>query len=98
MRREVNVWNRFAGIYDSFIKKDYKSYSTIIGLIKNSLNPESKILEVATGTGIISLELSKRINHIEATDFSPRMISIAKKKASRSNNTNINFSVQDALN
>lgn len=97
-RREENVWNRFSLIYDMFVKKDEKAYKEIIEQTALILKPEDKVLEIATGTGIIALGLCEYIEYIEATDFSPDMIALADKKASQMGISNIHFSVQDAYN
>lgn len=95
-RNEKSIWNRFAFIYDFVIKKDRDAYFKIVHQISQLLNSEDKVLEIATGTGIIALELSGSVNNMEAVDFSPDMISKAKIKAKKLGIHNINFSVQDA--
>ena len=51
-RNETAIWNRFSGIYDTFMKKDMPAYREMIERIKMRLEPESHVLEIATGTGI----------------------------------------------
>jgi ubiquinone/menaquinone biosynthesis C-methylase UbiE len=95
-RRENAVWNRFAFIYDRFIKTDLDVYKKITGQIARRLNPEERVLEIATGTGILSLGLSGHLRQIDAVDFSPEMIRRAKAKARESGITNVRFAVEDA--
>ncbi|WDV46349.1 class I SAM-dependent methyltransferase [Clostridiaceae bacterium M8S5] len=95
VRDEQKIWSKFAKIYDRFMKKDKFAYEEIITLIKKTTIPTDEILEIGTATGIISFGLSNYVNKIIATDFSPKMISIAKKKAHINNIHNINFEVQD---
>lgn len=54
------------------------------------LNPE-KILDVATGTGDVAIEMTKRLNPIEiiGLDISKEMLEIGKKKIKKRNLTNI---------
>lgn len=87
-------WNKFSGLYDTFMKKDEKMYEELVRLIKKELHQEMNMLELATGTGIIGLKLAPYIRLLEATDFSPEMIEIAKEKGKHL--TNVHFSVQDA--
>ncbi len=86
-------WNRFSRLYDTFMKKDKNTYSEMYHLILTRLTRSMDVLELATGTGLISLAIADKAHYIEATDFSPQMIAAAKKK--RVPET-VNFSVQDA--
>lgn len=97
MRDKINrgFWNRTAGIYDLVIKKSSDAYEQMYALIRKKLAPGMNVLELATGTGIISLEIAGCGIRIEAADFSPGMIAEAKKKKVPEN---VNFSVQDACN
>ena len=94
-RTNRSFWNRVSGLYDSVIKKDQKAYGEMIHLIRERVTQNMDVLELATGTGLISLAIADQVHRIEATDFSPNMIAEAKKKNTPSN---VNFSVQDACN
>ncbi len=95
-RRESAVWSRFAGIYDRFMKKDMDAYRIMIDRMTGMLGPDEKVLEVATGTGLIALGLSEHLKQIDAVDFSSGMIDAAKKKAREKGASNICFGAQDA--
>ncbi len=95
-RNELKVWDRFAFMYDFIIKKDKNAYKEIVNQIDQLIKAENKVLEIATGTGIIAIGLSGSVKTMEAVDFSSEMIDIAKKKAQNLGVSNINFSVQDA--
>ncbi|PYG87964.1 methyltransferase family protein [Ruminiclostridium sufflavum DSM 19573] len=86
-------WNHFSRLYDIFMKKDKTAYSEMYDLIGSKLTKGMKVLELATGTGLISLAVADKVHYIEATDFSPQMIAAAKKKKVPEN---VNFTVQDA--
>ena len=96
-RNEKTVWNRFSGIYDIWMRSDKKAYKEMCQRITQLLPPDSTILEIATGTGIIALQLAHYFKQIEAIDFSPKMIANATKKALKQQISNVHFSVQDAL-
>ena len=95
-RKEDAVWSRFAGVYDRFMKKDMDAYRIMIDKIIRTLSPNKKVLEVATGTGFIALGISNHLKQIDAVDFSPEMIGVAKTKAQKKGISNIRFGVQDA--
>ncbi len=88
-----SFWNRFSGLYDLFMRKDKNTYNQMYSLIRERVNPDMHVLELATGTGLISIAIADRVNQVEATDFSPQMITEAKKKQVPGN---VNFSVKDA--
>lgn len=88
-------WSRISWIYDLFMKKGKHAYGKMISLIRERLSRNMNVLELAAGTGLISLAVADKAGHVEATDFSPQMIAEAKKKSVPEN---VNFSVQDACN
>ena len=95
-RDEAKVWDRFSGIYDTFIRKDMPAYRQVIGLILQRVAPFSRVLEIATGTGILALGIAGSTQHVEAVDLSPEMVVAAQKKARRLGISNVRFSVQNA--
>lgn len=92
------MWDRYAGVYDRFMKKDESAYSEITARIARRLGPEANILEIATGTGIVALAIAGRVRQIEAVDISPNMIEEASGKAYRKGVSNVHFAVEDAGN
>jgi ubiquinone/menaquinone biosynthesis C-methylase UbiE len=101
MRNEKkrNFWNRFAKKYDSFTKIVTKDiYSHIIQDVLDYLDPTKNVLDLATGTGAIALNIAQHVKEVQACDISPKMIEIAKKKAEKLSLNNVYFSVQDAYN
>ena len=88
-------WNRYAKLYDFEINRfSGKAYAEMYRLMASSLLPEMDVLEVATGTGLIATNIAACVRHMEATDFSPKMIEAAKKKKAPDN---LHFSVADAM-
>ena len=88
-----SFWNRWAKRYDNTMSKDRKTYAQLIGRMKQTLNRNMTVLELACGTGLLSVQLAGSVKLLEATDFSEDMIRQAKKKAYSSR---LHFSVQDA--
>lgn len=86
-------WNRWAGIYDRFMRSDEALYNQIASEMKQSLSRDMQVLELACGTGLLSVRIAGSVKSLEATDFSPEMIAEAKKKA---HSARLHFSVQDA--
>ena len=91
MREHKNFWDRNAGLYNRFMRKDRAAYEKMYELIRPVVKAET-VLELATGTGLIAKNIVKSANHIEATDASAEMITEAKRDNS---SAKLHFSVQD---
>ena len=91
MREHKNFWDRNAGLYDCFMRKDRAVYEKIYELIRPVVKDKT-VLELATGTGLIAKHIVKVTAHIEATDASPEMIAEAKRGHC---SAKLHFSVQD---
>ena len=91
MREHKNFWDRNAGLYNRFMRKDRAAYEKMYELIR-PIAKNKTVLELATGTGLIAKNIVKFANHIEATDASAEMIAEAKRDNS---SAKLHFSVQD---
>ncbi len=91
MREHKNFWDRNAGLYDCFMRKDRAVYEKMYELIRPVVKDKT-VLEVATGTGLIAKHIVKVAAHIEATDASVEMIAEAKRD---NQSAKLHFSVQD---
>ena len=88
------IWDRYARFYDfEILRFNKKAYQEMYHMIKDILNEKMDVLEIATGTGLIAINIADGVNTIEAIDFSPKMIDTANSKDIPSN---VHFSVQDA--
>ena len=91
MREHKNFWDKNAGRYDRFMRKDGAAYDEMYELIRPIVRHKT-VLELATGTGLIAKHIVNAAAHIEATDASPEMIAEAKRD---NRSTKLYFSVQD---
>jgi len=93
-RDNKSFWNRYAKLYDFEINRfSGKAYAEMYRLMSRTISPDMDVLEVATGTGLIAINIAAYARHVEATDFAPKMIEKAKKKKAAGN---VHFSVEDA--
>ena len=90
-RENKNFWDRNAGRYDCFMRKDRAAYEKLYELIRPTVKDKT-VLELATGTGLIAKHIVNAAAHIEATDASPEMITEAKRENC---SAKLHFSVQD---
>ena len=91
MREHKNFWDRNAGRYDRFMRKDRAAYEKMYGLIRPDVKGKT-VLELATGTGLIAKNIVNVAAHIEATEASVEMIAEAKRN---NQSAKLHFSVQD---
>ncbi len=71
MRKRKNFWDKNAGRYDRFMRKDLAAYDEMYALIRPVVKAKT-VLELATGTGLIAKNIVNTAAHIEATDASRR--------------------------
>ena len=91
MREHKNFWDRNAGRYARFMRKDRAAYEKMYGLIRPVVKGKT-VLELAAGTGLIAKNIVNAAAHIEATDASVEMIAEAKRN---NQSAKLYFSVQD---
>ena len=91
MRERKDFWDRNAGLYDRFMRKDGAAYEAMYEMIQPVVRHKT-VLELATGTGLIAKHIVNAAALVEATDASPEMIAEAKRD---SRSAKLHFSVQD---
>ncbi len=91
MKERKTFWDKNAGRYDRFMRKDRAAYDEMYELIRPEVKAKT-VLELATGTGLIAKNIVNAAAHIEATDASPEMIAEAKRD---NRSAKLHFSVQD---
>ncbi len=91
MQEHKNFWDKNAGRYDRFMRKDRAAYDEMYELIRPVVRHKT-VLELATGTGLIAKHIVIAAAHVEATDASAEMIAEAKRDT---HSAKLHFSVQD---
>ena len=91
MKERKTFWDKNAGRYDRFMRKDRAAYDEMYVLIRPVVKAKT-VLELATGTGLIAKHIVNAAAHIEATDASAEMIAEAKRD---NHSAKLHFSVQD---
>lgn len=84
------LFSRWAPVYDGFelILSDVRKKIT------REINPVNKsVLDVATGTGSLAIELSKSAERVVGIDLSSKMLEVAERKR---RNDNLSFLQMDA--
>ena len=91
MQEHKDFWDKNAGRYDRFMRKDRAAYDEMYELIRPIVRHKT-VLELATGTGLIAKHIVNAAAHIEAMDASAEMIAEAKRD---NHSAKLYFSVQD---
>lgn len=87
----AKFWNRIAGRYARNPVKDQAAYEHKLDRTASYLRADMTVLEIGCGTGSTAMTHASRVAHIDALDFSDRMIAIAREKAGAI--TNVDFHV-----
>ena len=98
-RREKPVpreyWNSRSESYDSYVDGLYAdAYEKTAARSLAYLSPESRMLEFACGTGIVTLKIAPHVGSLTAIDISDGMIRAAREKAGE-DYPNLTFSVKN---
>ena len=91
MKERKAFWDKNAGRYDCFMRKDGAAYEMMYEMIQPVVRHKT-VLELATGTGLIAKHIVNAAALVEATDASPEMIAEAKRD---NHSAKLHFSVQD---
>ena len=91
MQEHKNFWDKNAGRYDRFMRKDGAAYEMMYEMIQPVVRHKT-VLELATGTGLIAKHIVNAAALVEATDASAEMIAEAKRG---NHSAKLHFSVQD---
>jgi ubiquinone/menaquinone biosynthesis C-methylase UbiE len=89
-------WDRSARKYDTFTRHFSQEYAEVVRRISQDVEEAQRIVEVAAGTGLITLELARAGRQIEGIDISPAMIIQAQKKGRVQGLDNVRFLVGSA--
>lgn len=88
-------WDRMADRYVADPIKDVPAYERKLEITRSYLRPDMELLEVGCGSGATARLHAPYVKHVVATDFSARMIEIAKAKTAEEGITNITFEKAD---
>ena len=73
---EKQFWDKYAPVYNKFMRKDRAAYAEICALIREKAEGK-KVLEVCTGTGLIAKEVADVTEYMflfKSSDFTGDLI------------------------
>ena len=80
----------------NFDKQSNPDIDALVKKICGEVGPVERVLDVAAGTGIVSLAMARQAGQVDALDLEPEMIAVLREKAAASNVDNISYHVQSA--
>lgn len=93
MQRDARFWNRMAARYSRTAIGDEAAYEKKLAMTRALFSPATRVLEVGCGTGSTAVLHAPHVQHLHATDFSDRMIEIARQRAAEARLENMSFEV-----
>ncbi|MDJ0761158.1 MAG: class I SAM-dependent methyltransferase [Woeseiaceae bacterium] len=93
MSDTARFWDKVADRYSKKPISDEAAYQRKLEVTREYFRPDSKVLEFGCGTGSTAILHAPHVEHILATDISPRMIEIARERAEVAGVTNVTFDV-----
>jgi ubiquinone/menaquinone biosynthesis C-methylase UbiE len=88
---DASFWDRIAQKYAADKISDMGGYEKTLERTISHLRTSDRVFEFGCGTGTTALRIAPHVARIVATDFSERMIAIAREKAIAGANRNVEF-------
>ncbi|MCR5001454.1 MAG: methyltransferase domain-containing protein [Lachnospiraceae bacterium] len=79
--KNENIWDKFAPVYSRFVTGtpgNKRAYETMYKRIRMMVK-DKEVLELATGPGVIAKQVASETKRMIATDFSEKMLAMARR-------------------
>ena len=97
MQDATLFWDRIAPKYAKSPVRDQQAYEATLARTRSYLSAEDKVLELGGGTGSTALILADAVAEYTATDLSPAMTEIGRRKAAGQGVENVRFVTADVF-
>jgi ubiquinone/menaquinone biosynthesis C-methylase UbiE len=91
MNQPSRFWDKIAERYSKRPVADEDAYRKKLQVTREYLRPDMEVLEFGCGTGSTAITHAPYVKHIQAIDFSAKMIEIAQGKADANDIRNVTF-------
>ena len=91
MNNSVKFWDKIAEDYSKQPIADEATYQKKLQVTRKYFKPDMEVLEFGCGTGSTAIAHAPYVKHIQAIDFSSKMIEIARSKAEANKIENVTF-------
>ncbi|MEE9452767.1 MAG: class I SAM-dependent methyltransferase [Paracoccaceae bacterium] len=91
MYKAEKFWDRIANRYAKSSPPNEAAYQEKLTLTRRYFTPQSQVLELGCGTGVIAISHAPFVQHIDGVDVSPKMLEIARNRAMAMDVSNVTF-------
>lgn len=91
----MEFWDKIAGLYDIAESFNGRVYHKMTETVTELTPAGARVLDIAAGTGQLSLAAAKKADSVLCADMSEKMLKIAKKKAMRKGVVNIDYAARN---
>lgn len=85
----VDYWNRHARNYDRSMKLLGGPIPGMVARVAESVRGRERVLEVAAGTGLVTLTLAREARSVVATDYAAQMVATLRARVEAAGLTNV---------
>jgi ubiquinone/menaquinone biosynthesis C-methylase UbiE len=94
--RERAFWQRHAKGYDRTLLKLFgRPIPRVLALVGEAVSGAGTVLEVAAGTGVLTLAIAPRVERVVATDYSDEMLGVLRAKVREAGLSNVESAQAD---
>ena len=87
--RDRNYWDRHAGNYDRSMRLLGRPIPRMVELAGEATRGLDRVLEVAAGTGLVTVALAASAREVVATDYAPAMVATLERRLRAAGATNV---------
>ena len=91
-------WRRNARRYDRSIRVLNRRFPEMVAMVVEDVGGSRRVLEIAAGTGLVSLPLARVVPELTVTDLSPEMLTIIRGRLGDAAVASVDVRRADALN
>jgi ubiquinone/menaquinone biosynthesis C-methylase UbiE len=78
--REREFWEKHAASYDRVLKLFGRPFERMLSLVSEAVSGAANVLEVAAGTGLVTVAVAPHVGHLVATDYAAAMLDALRKR------------------
>ena len=94
---DPRFWRRHARRYDRVTLLLNSRFDELAGRIAGAIDGAARVLEIAAGTGLVTVRIAPRLGRLVATDRSPEMLAVLRGRMQAAGLGNVEVREADAL-
>ena len=97
METAPRFWRRHARRYDRVTLLLNSRFDQLAGRVAGAIEGAARVLEIAAGTGLVTVRIAPRLGRLVATDRSPEMLAVLRGRVAAAGLGNVEVTEADAL-